>query len=156
MDNGNAAAHEEMMGAFMQNLQQGSDPYKKMLGQIILQNLQNGREHENHTTNGEPQNLWPAQMRRDIKTLIKMNRELTSEYKKLQREYDKLARLNEYAASALGACPCWGFDTNCVHCQGNGAPGNLMIDDRKFGRLVQPLFLKLMQTIDQTEDRENT
>ncbi|MEZ5039699.1 MAG: hypothetical protein R2828_07395 [Saprospiraceae bacterium] len=151
MNNNSAASYEEMMTSLVQNLGQSEDPYKKMLGQVMMQNLQKGKERENHIPINGHKNGGSVQMRQDVKTLIKMNKELLSEYKALQQKHNKIVRLNAYAASALGACECWGIDPDCSDCHGNGSPGNLEIEEQKFNHLIQPFFVKLIQTINKTE-----
>jgi hypothetical protein len=151
--NNPAATYEDMMGALVQNLEQTNDPYKKMLGQMILQNFQSERQSDQGTKAPRPR--ANGQMQQDVKTLVKINRGLLGEYKALRQSHDELKQANGYTAAALGACECWGFDASCANCGGQGAPGNFEVDEPKFNRLIQPLFEKIFAMMSEADNQNH-
>lgn len=92
------------------------------------------------------------------KDLIEDNRLLLQELKDANtnnQELIKLLEANEKAsqgmrttiqqlAMALGACPkCFGQDTNCQHCYGEGKPGTKPIHQELFQVYINPVLRKL-------------
>lgn len=138
--------YKEMMASMIQNLADSDDPYKKMLGQVMLQNAQNSAQ-ESISPVPPPRQADPVQVQKDIKTLIAMNRGLIAECKMLISQKENLEQLNRYAAAAFGACECWGLNKECAQCGGAGLPGSLEIDEQKFTRLAAPLFEKLANVL---------
>jgi hypothetical protein len=59
---------------------------------------------------------------------------------RLRRWCRLLARRNDRAARALGACRCWGQNPDCPICGGQGRPGTMEVDPVAFERLVVPLL----------------
>jgi hypothetical protein len=59
---------------------------------------------------------------------------------RLRRWCRVLARRNDRAARALGACRCWGLNFECPSCGGNGRPGTMEVDPAAFAHLVVPLL----------------
>ncbi|HEY6002861.1 MAG TPA: hypothetical protein VIV57_08285 [Anaeromyxobacter sp.] len=59
---------------------------------------------------------------------------------RLRRWCRLLARRNDRAARALGACRCWGLNFDCPSCGGNGRPGTMEVDPAAFAQLVVPLL----------------
>jgi hypothetical protein len=61
--------------------------------------------------------------------------------------------LNDLLASALGACECWGDDTECRRCAGLGASGWLEPDADLFQMFVGPAVERLSTTPDSSTSR---
>jgi hypothetical protein len=59
---------------------------------------------------------------------------------RLRRWCRRLARRNDRAARALGACRCWGLNFDCPSCGGHGRPGTMEVDPEAFAQLVVPLL----------------
>lgn len=59
---------------------------------------------------------------------------------RLRRRCRLLARRNDRAARALGACRCWGLNLDCPSCGGQGRPGSLEVDPEAFAQVVVPLL----------------
>ena len=52
--------------------------------------------------------------------------------------------LLESLADAIGACPaCFGADTECAHCAGDGAPGAFPPDREAFAFFVRPALRRM-------------
>ncbi len=62
------------------------------------------------------------------------------EWVRLKRMCRLLSRRNEFLASALGACRCWGRSADCPHCGGRGRPGSFNVDESAFNEVVLPLI----------------
>ncbi len=58
---------------------------------------------------------------------------------------------NDLLASALGACECWGDDTDCGRCAGRGASGWLDPDPDLFQIFVGPAVERLSTTFGHDE-----
>lgn len=56
---------------------------------------------------------------------------------------DTLADSNVLLASALGACDCWGLQTDCMVCKGKGSSGWAQPDVELFQVFVGPAVEKL-------------
>jgi len=52
--------------------------------------------------------------------------------------YQELLDRDSALAAALGACDCWGEDRGCPTCDGAGAPGWALPDQRLYAAYVQP------------------
>jgi len=64
----------------------------------------------------------------------------------IMRQLNKLRRLNDSLALALGTCSlCWGDDPDCDHCGGNGSSGWKNVNMRFFKLYVWP-------TLDQVDE----
>jgi len=61
--------------------------------------------------------------------------------------------LNDLLASALGACECWGDDTDCRRCAGLGTSGWLEPDADLFQLFVGPAVERLSATSGATTSR---
>src|SRR5215213_5341013 len=80
------------------------------------------------------------------KKLLEQVRILKDQLKKTNEEKQQmsgslhyLSKLNNSLAEALGSCSnCWGEDTECTTCQGNGSPGWRQINKRFFNRYILP------------------
>jgi hypothetical protein len=57
----------------------------------------------------------------------------------LQENCRALAEHNAWLATAVGACTCWGFNTNCSICDGHGGPGTFPVERAAFAAVVAPL-----------------
>ena len=67
---------------------------------------------------------------------------------------DALADSNVLLASALGACDCWGLQSDCVVCKGEGSSGWTQPDVELFQAFVGPAVEKLAGTdVDGREPR---
>lgn len=61
-----------------------------------------------------------------------------------KRELIDLRKVNDTLAAALGACPvCWGGDSECDECYGEGNSGAYEPDVRLFNELVAPVVRKV-------------
>jgi hypothetical protein len=59
--------------------------------------------------------------------------------------YEELVERNIALASALGACDCWGENTDCPICDGEGRAGWLPPDPHLFATYVQPVARNMAQ-----------
>jgi len=74
----------------------------------------------------------------------------------LSQELSDLRCVNDTAAEALGACPiCWGGDTSCQQCLGQGTAGHRMPNAGLFNQLVIPA-VKRMRSITRATSRHNS
>jgi len=74
----------------------------------------------------------------------------------LSQELSDLRCVNDTAAEALGACPiCWGGDTSCQQCLGQGTAGHRMPNSGLFNQLVIPA-VKRMRSITRATSRHNS
>jgi hypothetical protein len=60
--------------------------------------------------------------------------------------WESLADSNVLLASALGACDCWGLQSNCVVCKGVGSSGWTQPDAELFQLFVGPAVERLSTT----------
>ena len=56
---------------------------------------------------------------------------------------EALVKTNGLLAAALGACACWGFDTDCPLCRGQGCTGWTQPDRELFEEFVAPAIARL-------------
>lgn len=64
--------------------------------------------------------------------------------RRFKRELRDLRNLNDTVAAALGACPvCWGGDSQCHICEGEGSSGAYQPDPRLFNELVAPAVRRI-------------
>ncbi len=69
-----------------------------------------------------------------------------SDKDEIMGQLNKLSRLNDSLALALGTCSlCWGEDPECKHCEGNGSSGWKNVNMRFFKLYVWP-------TLDQVDE----
>jgi hypothetical protein len=70
--------------------------------------------------------------------------ELRQRVEALYVELQDLRGRNRDFAAALGACArCWGSDTSCPICAGEGAPGGAPLDAYLYRRLIAPATRRL-------------
>ena len=78
----------------------------------------------------EPVSCNPVRPSRDVVELKKIAKQMYAELEILRSRNDMLA-------DALGGCHlCWGEDSSCPECTGDGMPGAFMIDKTKFQTVV--------------------
>ena len=66
------------------------------------------------------------------------------EIRQFRRELRDLRNVNDTVAAALGACPvCWGGDSQCHDCDGEGSSGAYQPDPRLFNELVAPAIRRI-------------
>jgi hypothetical protein len=71
---------------------------------------------------------------------------IRSSVRAVRDELESLRRQNELLAAALGACErCWGSQSECPRCGGDGSPGSRRPDERVFEELVRPAIRRLDQ-----------
>ncbi len=62
----------------------------------------------------------------------------------VRQQLAEIQKLNNSLAEALGSCNnCWGEETDCSHCSGQGAPGWKDINKRMFNLYILPALEKL-------------
>ena len=72
------------------------------------------------------------------------NRENVYDIRRFRRELRDLRNVNDTLATALGACPyCWGGDSQCQECDGEGTSGAYEPDFRLFNELVMPAVRRI-------------
>jgi hypothetical protein len=70
--------------------------------------------------------------------------QLRQKFTALYQELEELREKNDALAEALGACHlCWGEDTNCQICRGQGRSGANLPDRKLFAQLVAPALRRL-------------
>lgn len=129
-----------------QLIEQIKDPNTKMLAQMMAkQQAEKSKPVPRMLPTGQP----PLEvMRQDIKELIRVNKELIRQRQSLELKHEQLKMLNTTAASAVGACECWGKNPGCPVCQGQGRPGTQEVNQAAFGQLIAPFFQALMGQLD--------
>jgi len=79
-----------------------------------------------------------------LKQLEKMKierRQSKAIVKDLTEQANSLTKFNRTLAEALGACPvCWGNNTDCKSCSGNGSPGWVKPIRKLFNLYVLPVW----------------
>lgn len=70
--------------------------------------------------------------------------------KDYQIPYEQLAARNLLLAAALGACECWGENTECEYCKGVGSTGWIDPEEDLLRELVGPA-LQIIQTKEQDD-----
>ncbi|MEM6699438.1 MAG: hypothetical protein AAF599_13635 [Bacteroidota bacterium] len=66
---------------------------------------------------------------------------LQSKLSSLVEEFQMVDTLLDELAGSLGACPsCWGSDTDCGYCHGEGKPGSYTPDKKLFRTYVLPVL----------------
>lgn len=64
--------------------------------------------------------------------------------RRFRRELRDLRNVNDTVAAALGACPvCWGGDSQCHSCGGEGSSGAYQPDVHLFNELVAPAVRRI-------------
>jgi hypothetical protein len=77
-----------------------------------------------------------------LKEQLKKN---NTERDHIMTRVDQLEKLNQRLAEALGACAyCWGEDSSCDQCGGDGGPGWTTINMQKFILYVLPGLGKII------------
>lgn len=105
-----------------------SDPQLQQKLQLISTLMNNN--------NSASENEEELDQRRRIRARKKLQR--------LYREYEILKERNEDLAAALGACPhCWGENSRCKICHGEGSPGYFTVDEEAFTEYVMPVLEQL-------------
>jgi hypothetical protein len=61
----------------------------------------------------------------------------------LLADYEFLVNKNSQLASALGACECWGEDSGCPVCQGEGMPGWTRPETQAYSFFIRPAMKAL-------------
>ena len=68
-------------------------------------------------------------------------RKLIQAYQALLQDAEVIEGLLDELAAGLGACPsCWGTNTECDMCEGNGKPGTYQPDKELFQHYVLPVL----------------
>ncbi|MEN0047880.1 MAG: hypothetical protein AAF806_12535 [Bacteroidota bacterium] len=66
---------------------------------------------------------------------------LQSKLSSLVEEFQMVDTLLDELAGSLGACPsCWGSDTDCGYCHGEGKPSSYTPDKKLFRTYVLPVL----------------
>ena len=68
---------------------------------------------------------------------------MAARIRQLQEEHIRQRARLDALAEALGACYCWGEETDCRACRGRGQPGATAPDMDRFEEFVLPLLLRL-------------
>jgi hypothetical protein len=69
--------------------------------------------------------------------------------------YEELVERNIMLASALGACDCWGENTDCPICDGEGRAGWLPPEPQLFATYVQPVARALARPAHRPNSHNN-
>jgi DNA repair exonuclease SbcCD ATPase subunit len=79
-----------------------------------------------------------------LATLKKKLKQSSEERAKITGKMNYTKKLNNSLSEALGSCNnCWGEDSNCTNCSGNGVPGWRKINKRLFNMYVLPALENL-------------
>jgi hypothetical protein len=71
-------------------------------------------------------------------------KQLKADRNEIQNKLNHVNMLNNSLARATGSCSnCWGEDSNCIDCAGNGSPGWRDINKRLFNIYILPALEKL-------------
>lgn len=112
-----------------------SDPTTAMLAQMIASQSANQSEKSESTIDAEEDET----LHRKLKQLAVTCRQLQQGYETLQTEMEDFRLRNDTLAAALGACYlCWGENTVCENCDGQGTVGYFSIDLPAFSEFVVP------------------
>ena len=83
-------------------------------------------------------------MLEQVKSLREKFRETNAEKNFLTKTLAEVTKTNDLLSQALGSCnQCWGNNTLCEQCAGNGIPGWRQINKRLFNSYVLPCLEKL-------------
>jgi hypothetical protein len=112
-----------------------SDPTTAMLAQMIASQSANQSEKSESTIDIDEDETQA----RKLKQLTATCRQLRQGYETLQTEMEDFRLRNDTLAAALGACYlCWGENTACENCDGQGTVGFFSIDVPAFSEFIAP------------------
>lgn len=102
--------------------------------------------------NGESESASPTDSRMELKSTLgrfkKILRELRRENERLREINNGLLAHSELLAGAVGACPeCWGEDSDCKCCEGDGGPGAFLPEHDSFDEFVRPVLHMLRESM---------
>lgn len=148
----------QLLASLRQMAEQTDNPMKKMLVQMALQKAENAHnEKESYLGNrGGHSRHSPEKMQRDIQTLLQINQQMRDAYRSLQEEYQLHRSWNQKASRSLGACECWGQNTQCPNCLGKGIPGVFEADVDGFQHLMQPFIARIIEATIQASETPST
>ena len=67
--------------------------------------------------------------------------------------YQALVDRNMILAAAVGACDCWGYESDCPLCAGAGSAGWTQPDAGLFGEFIEPAVQRMA---DQSDEKTQT
>lgn len=111
-----------------------NNPKMRLMYEMLQKHKEKaGKKETNSKTQGQ------------IKKLVYLNRKLARKVSELKAHQKKILKylnffidVNTVLSSAVGACECWGEDSGCPHCHGNGKPGYFEVDEQAFRQYVMP------------------
>jgi hypothetical protein len=110
------------VGTLVDSMSQGNPMYKSV-ADLIMSALSNDDGDEN-----------------DAKLREQRRQRARGRVRQIQRSMALSKQRNAFVAAALGACECWGHDSACRRCHGQGGPGFYEPNVEAFTALVVPLF----------------
>ena len=115
---------------------ENTDPTLGLIAKYLLSQQESVKHADAATVGFEDE---PYQTRGASKNVPQIVEHLKNRIKNLQAELEYLRERNDTLALALGACYlCWGEDSDCPACGGNGRPGSTLPAKQVFSQLIVP------------------
>ncbi|MCF2146264.1 hypothetical protein IQ276_007320 [Desmonostoc muscorum LEGE 12446] len=93
-----------------------------------------------------PQSMRESEKAQAQEERVKAFNHLRQTVNDMYAELEEMRARNDDLAAALGACYlCWGEDSRCKICGGNGHPGSFEIDKELFAEFVIPAVYRQKQ-----------
>ncbi len=84
------------------------------------------------------------QLLNSITTIRDQLKKIRENMYETKNQLNSLQKINNSLSLSLGSCnSCWGEDSKCDNCSGNGSPGWRKINKRSFNRYVLPALEKM-------------
>jgi len=133
-----------------------NDPYSLLKDQLLKTRPEMApviKLIEEQNQSGKEKSTKENELLSDNQNLVKaakkskvINQKLLKVIQELKEEIEYQDNIMEQLADTLGACPiCFGYDSDCEECKGDGKPGTYSINYNKFKKLISTITKENIQ-----------
>jgi hypothetical protein len=130
--------------AMLSQLNNTDPQIKQIIEQQYINNQAKKRKEEDTDEQMRRFRIQNKKLLEQLTLLKEQQKQMKAEQERTVNILDYFLKLTNSLSAALGSCDgCWGEDTSCEKCGGEGGPGWRQVNKRMFTIYVQPCLEKV-------------